>query len=151
MLQLWRTGGPADGVSFLTADTILPPGKRIVRVHQPCSVRCESDTGTYIEFCGLPQKSSSSSNGSDSDNNRERHILKTLKHSWQYDWNTTVSPFSGSVVKGETTHMSRYDKKKANLSHPNSSINHQMWLCQTGLHLLSPKAATGQKDLLIVE
>lgn len=33
--------------------------------------------GTYVEFCGLPQKSSSSSNGSDSDNNRERHTLKT--------------------------------------------------------------------------
>lgn len=68
--------------SFLMADIILPPGKRIVRVkRQPCSVRCESETRTYVEFCGLPQKSSSSGNGSDSDNNRKRHIIKTLERS----------------------------------------------------------------------
>ena len=70
------------GLWLWVPDTILPPGKRIIRVkRQPCSVRCKSETRTYVEFCGLPQKSSSSSNGSDSDNNRERHILETLERS----------------------------------------------------------------------
>lgn len=82
--MLLQAGRPAAGseISFRMADTILPPGKRIIRVkRQPCSVRCESESRTYVEFWGLPQKSSSSSNGSDSDNNRERHILETLERS----------------------------------------------------------------------
>lgn len=74
LLQAGRP--PALSSLFLKADTILPPGEKdrsCETAAMQCQIR-ESETRTYVEFCGLPQKSSSSGNGSDSDNNRERHI-----------------------------------------------------------------------------
>lgn len=67
---------PALSSLFVMADTILPPGEKdrsCETAAMQCQIR-ESGTRTYVEFCGLPQKSSGSGNGSDSDSNRERHI-----------------------------------------------------------------------------
>lgn len=71
---------PALSSLFVMADTILPPGEKD-RSCETAAMQCqrresESGTRTYVELCGLPQKSSGSGNGSDSDNNRERHIQR---------------------------------------------------------------------------
>ncbi|MED6266674.1 hypothetical protein CHARACLAT_004433 [Characodon lateralis] len=72
--------------SSLMTDMVVPSERQIIIVKQrPCSVSVRGDAGTYIEFCGLPEKLGGSSNNDDSNNsnNRAHHIPKH-KHYGKY-------------------------------------------------------------------
>lgn len=75
----------ANGLTWLSvvfvviSGAFFSPERRLIHVkQQPCSVRSERDVGTYVEFCGLPEKLGGSSNNNNNNNNSKAVALPLL-------------------------------------------------------------------------
>lgn len=122
VLLLWRAGRPAAGSQFSLFWSPVPSfllGKGSFVWNGSHAV---SDArvipGPTLSSAGFHKSRAAAANGSGSDNNRERHILKTLEHSGH----NCVAIVR--VNMGDHRHIILW-WQKANLSHPNTPNNHQ--------------------------